>query len=150
MCEKEKLEIEQLLEHFRAGVSEEVKDFTINTALKSSRYLFIRKEIYNMHLNGRAVKQKRYFAYCTHCKKEYEISGELSYKDWCIIKHSLELRVEISQGAMAAVDKAIENLDESKYSIEKVKKQRKELGEEKRTLERITKIVDEFKEYIGR
>jgi|GEM_PF-6399766 len=77
-----------------------------------------------------------------------KLTGELSYKDWMIIKHSLEQKVEISQGAMNAVDEAIKGLDESQYTVDKYKKQKKELEEEKATLERVTKLTDNFKEYI--
>jgi vacuolar-type H+-ATPase subunit I/STV1 len=79
-----------------------------------------------------------------------KFSGKLSYKDWCIIKHSLELKVSVSQDVMQAVDYAIRNLNESKYTVEKVKKQRKELEEEKSALSKVIEIVDEIKESIGR
>lgn len=77
-----------------------------------------------------------------------KLTGELSYKDWMILKHALEQKVKISQGAMDAVDKAIKGLNESQYSVDEYKKQKKELAEEKATLERITKITNSFTKYI--
>ncbi|MFT8350060.1 hypothetical protein [Clostridium saccharoperbutylacetonicum] len=77
-----------------------------------------------------------------------KLTGELSYKDWMIIKHSLEQKVRISQDVMNAVDKAIEGLDERKYTVDAYKKQKKELEEEKATLERVTKLTDNFRKYI--
>ncbi len=70
----------------------------------------------------------------------------LSYKDCCILKHALRDKVKISQSVMDAVDKAIEGLDESRYTSDKVKKQRKELEEEMRTLERFTEEIECNKE----
>ncbi|WP_155268491.1 hypothetical protein [Clostridium beijerinckii] len=42
-----------------------------------------------------------------------KLTGELSYKDWMIIKHALEQKVSIGQGCMDAVNEAIKGLDES-------------------------------------
>jgi putative IMPACT (imprinted ancient) family translation regulator len=77
-----------------------------------------------------------------------KLAGELSYKDWMIIKHSLKETVEISQSVMDGVDKAVEGLDESQYTVDAYKKQKKELEEEKATLERVIKLTDNFKKYI--
>lgn len=76
-----------------------------------------------------------------------KLAGELTYKDWMVIKHSLELKVGISQSVMNAVDKAIDGRDEIKHT-DAYKKQKKELEEERATLERVTKLTDNFKTYI--
>lgn len=82
--------------------------------------------------------------------KVSKLKGELSYKDWMIIKHSLERKVGIDQDVMDMVDKFIfiKGLDESQYTVDAYKKQKKELEEEKATLERVTKLTDNFKKYI--
>jgi len=72
----EKTEAEKLLVHFKDKLSKETEEFVIETVLKNSRYIFIRKEIFNFNEYGDKQKVKRYFAYCTHCKKEYEVSSE--------------------------------------------------------------------------
>lgn len=63
--EKEKPLVDRLLEHFSEDISENTEDFAINIALKDSRYIFVKR------VKGKKIK--RYFAYCTHCKEEYEI-----------------------------------------------------------------------------
>lgn len=77
-----------------------------------------------------------------------KLTGELSYKDWMIIKHSLQQKVKISQSAMDAVDEAIKGLNENQYTVDKYKKQKKELEEEEATLERVTRLTDNFKRYV--
>lgn len=67
----------------------------------------------------------------------------ISYKDACILKHALRDKVKTSQEVMDAVDKAIDGLDESQYTVENYKKQKKELEEEKRALERFTEQIEE-------
>lgn len=47
---------------------------------------------------------------------------------------------------MDSIDKAIDGLDESQYTVDVYKKQKKELEEEKRTLERLTQEIEDEKE----
>jgi hypothetical protein len=74
-----------------------------------------------------------------------KLTGELTYKDWMIIKHSLEQKVDINQSVMNTVNKAIKGVE---YTADKYDKFKKELEEEKATLERVTKLTDNFKTYI--
>ncbi len=77
-----------------------------------------------------------------------KLTGELSYKDWCILKHALIGRVNLKQSTMDIVEEAIKGRHESQYSVDRVIEQRKELAEEKATLERVTKLINNFKKYI--
>lgn len=53
------MELEELMRHFPADLSQDVKDFATNVAMLSSRYIFTRRS---------GSKQ---FGYCTHCRKEF-------------------------------------------------------------------------------
>jgi hypothetical protein len=70
-----------------------------------------------------------------------KLSGELSYKDWCILKHALRNQVKIKEAVVSSHE-----VDE--LYLEETEKMKKELTEEKATLERITKVTDSFKRYI--
>lgn len=70
-----------------------------------------------------------------------KLRGDLSYKDWCIIKHTLQEEVEIREAIIASHE-------EDKIYMQETEKMKKELVEEKATLERITKLTDNFKRYI--
>lgn len=73
----------------------------------------------------------------------------LSYKDWCILKHALAEKVKTKEEIKAVIgtelSKGRKVLDKNKHS-----EFLKELEEEKRTLERVTEIVDEIKKHIGK
>lgn len=86
-----------------------------------------------------------------------KLNAKLSYKDWCILKHALADKVALKEDILADYDciahKRDEEFDETDaYTLEHFDKDKflKELSEEKATLERITEIVDNFKEYISR
>lgn len=70
-----------------------------------------------------------------------KLTGELSYKDWCILKHALKEKVEIREAVVASHE-------EDKIYLEETEKMKKELTEEKATLERVIKITGNFKKYI--
>ena len=69
-----------------------------------------------------------------------KLSGYLSYKDWCILKHSLKSSIELKE-------KEYKERLKVNYSV--TEKEEKELKDEKRTLERITKLVANYKTYIN-
>lgn len=77
-----------------------------------------------------------------------KLTGELSYKDWMILKHALKETVEISQGTIDLIDKEVNAGLYEITSVQGYEKQKKELEEEKATLERVTKLTDNFKAYI--
>lgn len=66
------------LEHFSDEISEEIEDFVEEEVFEYERYLFIRKEIDKVKdpLTNATVKVKKYYAYCTHCKKEFLIDED--------------------------------------------------------------------------
>ena len=70
-----------------------------------------------------------------------KLAGYFSYKDWCILKHALKDKVEIREAVIASHE-------EDKIYVEETKIMKKELEEEKRTLERITKLTDNYEKYI--
>lgn len=76
--EKRLSKAKELIEHFDETISEETEEFVINTVFKFSRYIFIRKVKSKIFLYGEERKVDTYFAYCTHCKEEYEIDKYLS------------------------------------------------------------------------
>lgn len=71
---KKQDKVKKLLMHFDEKISERVENFVKETVFEDSKYLFIRKEDYEMYINGVKEKQKRYYAYCTNCNEEYEIN----------------------------------------------------------------------------
>lgn len=78
-----------------------------------------------------------------------KLTGELSYKDWCILKHALEKRVKVKQDIADIIEKEVKGLDKKQYFFKKFQKIKKELAEEKSTLERVTKLTNNFKRYIS-
>lgn len=68
-----------------------------------------------------------------------KLTGELSYKDWCILKHGLKNSLHQKESFLQE-NKSISNV--VRKSLEK------EVIEEKATLERITQIINNFKSYI--
>lgn len=56
----------------------ETDKFVTNVVFRNSKYLFIEKKEEKIKdpLEEVTVKVKRYFAYCTYCKKTFEISKE--------------------------------------------------------------------------
>lgn len=70
-----------------------------------------------------------------------KLAGELSYKDWMILKHALRDQVKIKEAVVASHE-------EDKIYVEETEKMKKELAEEKATLERVTKLTDNYKKYI--
>lgn len=71
-----------------------------------------------------------------------KLNLKLSYKNACILKHALRDKIKINQSVMDSVNEAIKGLDESQYTVEKYKKQKKELEEEKRALSAITEEIN--------
>lgn len=68
-----------------------------------------------------------------------KLTGELSYKDWMIIKH----------GVKNSLHQKAHLLLTATLTLEKRKQIEKEVIEEKATLERIKKLTDNFKNYIS-
>ena len=75
-----------------------------------------------------------------------KLQGSFTYKDWCIIKHSLMNSIKIKVD-MLRIDELI--ITNNMVPHERIIMQ-EQIEEEKRTLERITERVDDFKRYIGR
>lgn len=73
-----------------------------------------------------------------------KLTGELSYKDWCILKHALRDKVRSKEMTIDLVD-----LEQQKIKKKVYEKIKKELAEEKATLERVTKLATNFKRYIS-
>lgn len=73
-----------------------------------------------------------------------KLKGYLNYKDWCILKHSLRDKVK-SKEDMLHMDTLITS---NNIPSDKRKALEKELKEEKKTLERVTKLVGGFKLYV--
>lgn len=71
-----------------------------------------------------------------------KLNLKLSYKDACILKHALRDKIKINQEVLNAVEVAIKGLDESQYTVDAYKKQKKELAEEKAALERFTDQIN--------
>lgn len=68
-----------------------------------------------------------------------KLTGKLSYKDWCILKHGLKNSLHQKESF----------LNKNKSLSDTVRKAlEKEVTEEKATLERITEITNNFKSYI--
>ncbi|MEG0133380.1 MAG: PcfJ domain-containing protein [Clostridium sp.] len=59
-------EVDEVLIHMKDGFSDELKEYAIESAFKSSRYLFVEK------------KENKYIGYCTYCGHEYEV-GKLKH-----------------------------------------------------------------------
>lgn len=76
-----------------------------------------------------------------------KLAGELSYKDWCILKHGLKNSLHQKESLLF-----LDNLtswEPTKLSLEKRQQLEKEVQEEKQTLQRVTKITNNFKVYIN-
>jgi hypothetical protein len=67
-----------------------------------------------------------------------KLTGNLSYKDWMIIKH----------GVRNSLHEKAHLLLTSNLTSEKKEQIEKEVKEEKATLERIIKLTDNFKDYV--
>lgn len=82
---KADIEKERLLNHFSEKISENIKKFVDDVVLKKSRYIFARSEVVKEYdpIAERMIKVKKYYAYCTHCKKEYEIKDISKYNHKC-------------------------------------------------------------------
>lgn len=84
-----------------------------------------------------------------------KLNGNLSYKDWCILKHGLETRIESKNELIKFIDGIRKEsgmlADEIPYNriVNDDAKFLKELEEEKKTLERVTILVDGYKRYIS-
>jgi type I restriction-modification system DNA methylase subunit len=74
-----------------------------------------------------------------------KIKGELNYRDWCIIKHALRDKVNEKEFRLQT-DKYLLKKGCQDFTQEKLDKSYKELSEEKKALERVTKLINEFKE----
>jgi len=61
--DKEDSRYKEYTDHFSEEVSEDIKKYAIDDALKFSRYMFIEK------------RGKQQFGYCTHCKAEFKTEG---------------------------------------------------------------------------
>lgn len=66
---KEDQDFRRFNAHFPKNISKDIKNFVINTVLKSSRYIFIRR------VSG--VQ----FGYCTHCNKRFSTDGSLKHNE---------------------------------------------------------------------
>ena len=75
-----------------------------------------------------------------------KLIGELSYKDWMIIKHGVKNSLHQKE-SLLFMD-SLTSWEPDKLTEEKRKHLEKEVAEEKATLERVTKLTDNFKEYI--
>ena len=73
-----------------------------------------------------------------------KVEGRLSYKDWCILKHALEKEIKLEEKVLF-LDTLVtaNNLGIVQRDIMK-----KEMEEEKKTLERVTELTSKFKNYI--
>lgn len=71
-----------------------------------------------------------------------KLNIRISYKDACILKHALRDKIKINQEVLNAVEVAIKGLDESQYTVDSYKKQKKELSEEEAALERFTDQIN--------
>jgi hypothetical protein len=85
-----------------------------------------------------------------------KLKGELSYEDWCILKHALAEKVGMEEDILSDYDciayKSDEEFDEmDAYTLEHFDKDKflKELSEEKLTLDRVTELIDRFKMNIN-
>lgn len=84
-----------------------------------------------------------------------KLNGKLTYKDWCILKHSLRNQVENKkkfmednpEGILGEQTLAILNhagMDTSDLKLEQYNLLVKEVEEEKKTLERVTELIESF------
>jgi len=76
-----------------------------------------------------------------------KLKGELSYKDWCILKHKLRDSVRYLEIWIPEYHFHLNNKEEG-FTSEELNKLQKELSEEKATLQRVTKLTNNFKRYI--
>jgi len=74
-----------------------------------------------------------------------KLEGQMKWKDWCILKHSLEKMLEQRELTLF-IDTVTST---NNLSVEERKTLVKEMAEEKKTLETLTKITDSFKLYIS-
>lgn len=79
-----------------------------------------------------------------------KLNIRISYKDACILKHALRDKIKINQEVLNAVEVAIKGLDESQYTVDAYKKQKKKLSEEKAALERFTEQINQCEIKYGR
>ena len=84
-----------------------------------------------------------------------KLSGKLSYKQWCILKHSLRDQIEYKEKFLqdnpggVISEETLAMLEASGYTAqgvtpEQFKVMEKELAEEKITLEEITTTINSF------
>ena len=73
-----------------------------------------------------------------------KLTGYLSYKDWCILKHSLDKSLK-KKKLVLFVDTIITT---NNLSTEERETLKKEITDETKTLERITRLHNGFKQYI--
>lgn len=73
-----------------------------------------------------------------------KLNGYLSYKDWCILKHSLDKTLEHKKMILFVDTITTTN----NLSIEEREALKKEITEETKTFERITRLHNGFKQYI--
>lgn len=74
-----------------------------------------------------------------------KFDGKLSYKDWCILKHSLRDKIELKKKEIAALEVDPIRLE---LEIKRYDSLRKELSEEERTLARVSVMTSKFKEVV--
>lgn len=75
-----------------------------------------------------------------------KLTGELSYKDWMILKHGFKKSIEEKENKIFL--DCLTSLESEKLNQTEKEMLVKELEEEKATLERVTKLTDNFKDYI--
>lgn len=77
-----------------------------------------------------------------------KLMGELSYKDWMILKHALETRIKVKQDVIEMIEKEVQEIEKTDYKYSSYKKLKKDLEEEKAALKRLTKLTDNFEKYV--
>lgn len=75
-----------------------------------------------------------------------KLTGELSYKDWMIVKHGLQKSIKEKEQKIF-ID-GLTSWEPCKLTQTKKEKLEKEIREEEATLEKVTKLTDNFKDYI--
>lgn len=84
-----------------------------------------------------------------------KIKGAFSYKEWCIIKHGLKYEIDLKEDILSDFD-GLNNISDEDFTEDDLyfgehfnrDKFVKELNEEKRTLDRVTELIDKFKANI--
>ena len=73
-----------------------------------------------------------------------KFQGTFTYKDWCILKHALEKEIKFEEQVLCFDTLVAANC----LGIVQRDIMKKEVEEEKKTLERITERINDFKKHI--